>query len=170
MADMKSSITIEYLNHNLSIDRELGHLIWKTGRRRGLRAGCPSTRGYWVMGVNKRLTGVHRVMWMLANQELIPDGMEIDHINGNPSDNRPANLRLAQRWQNKANSDSERGVSGIRGVTWSKRKQRWHAQISHKNKCVFLGYFDRLEDAAAARKTAEEKIHGDFSFANSRGI
>jgi len=48
-------------------------------------------------------------------------------------------------------------TSGIKGVSWSKRDRKWVAYISFQQKQIHLGCFDKLEDAAAARKEAEEK-------------
>ena len=48
-------------------------------------------------------------------------------------------------------------TSGVRGVTWHRRMQRWQARIIFKGQTIHLGYFDSLEDAAKARALAEEK-------------
>ena len=48
-------------------------------------------------------------------------------------------------------------TSGIRGVTWIKKAQKWRASITFQEKYIYLGRFENIEDAAAARKEAEEK-------------
>lgn len=53
-------------------------------------------------------------------------------------------------------------TSGILGVSWDKSRKKWHASIGFKHKNYHLGRYDRLEDAAAVRKIAEEKIFGNF--------
>lgn len=53
-------------------------------------------------------------------------------------------------------------TSGVRGVYYSTRRNKWIAQIMFKQKCYYLGGYDRIEDAAKARRTAEEKMFGDF--------
>lgn len=49
-------------------------------------------------------------------------------------------------------------TSGIRGVVWDKRRQKWFAQIKFRGKNHFLGYFDDLADAAEARREAEQEL------------
>lgn len=47
--------------------------------------------------------------------------------------------------------------SGYKGVRWHKAAQKWNARITFKGKEIYLGLFDRLDDAIEARKKAEEK-------------
>lgn len=53
-------------------------------------------------------------------------------------------------------------TSGVRGVYYNKKRNKWIAQIMFKQKCYYLGGYDKLEDAAEVRAAAEEKIFGDF--------
>jgi len=53
-------------------------------------------------------------------------------------------------------------TSGYNGVYWSKRSQKWIAQIGFKGKTYHLGSFSRIEDAVEARKKAENRIYGEF--------
>jgi hypothetical protein len=53
-------------------------------------------------------------------------------------------------------------TSGVRGVSWHSVKHRWYARIMFKGKNYHLGTFVELEDAAAARREAEEKYFGCF--------
>ena len=55
------------------------------------------------------------------------------------------------------NTIAQNNTSGIRGVSWHKGLQKWQARITIKGKTVSLGYYNNIEDAAAARKEAEEK-------------
>ena len=58
-------------------------------------------------------------------------------------------------------------TSGVTGVIWYKNKNKWRAEIFVNNNCVSLGYYNKLEDAVKARKDAEEKYFGEFSYNNS---
>ena len=53
-------------------------------------------------------------------------------------------------------------TSGVRGVYYSAKRNKWIAHIMFKKKCYYLGGYDRLEDAAKVRAEAEEKIFGNF--------
>jgi len=52
--------------------------------------------------------------------------------------------------------------SGYTGVYWNKRAKIWVTSITFKCKNYHLGYFSKIEDAIKTRKTAEEKIFGEF--------
>lgn len=48
----------------------------------------------------------------------------------------------------------------FRGVFWDRKSGRWRSQLGHKNQKIFMGYFDRVEDAATAYDKTAVKIHG----------
>jgi hypothetical protein len=92
-----------------------------------------------------------------------PDGMHVDHIDGNGLNNRRANLRIATSGQNQCNrGKSPRNTSGFKGVNWRKKEMRWNAQISVGGKNRSLGFFDKPEEAHAAYAAACAKYHGEF--------
>ena len=98
----------------------------------------------------------HRVAWAIHYGEW-PDG-QIDHQNGNKSDNRIENIRDVSHHENGRNQKiSIANTSGFTGVYWHKRGQRWCARIRHLDRNVNLGTFSRKGDAIAARKEAEVK-------------
>jgi len=57
---------------------------------------------------------------------------------------------------------SKNNTSGIRGVCWYKPNKAWCARITFKGKNYHLGYFEKLEDAAAARSEAETRLYDSF--------
>jgi hypothetical protein len=96
----------------------------------------------------------HRIIWKLKTGEEPP---EIDHINGNPADNRWENLRAANRAINSRNAPRRKdNSSGVTGV--SARGDRWIAQIMVRGQVRHLGVYATKEVAAAARKAAEQAI------------
>ena len=100
-----------------------------------------------------------------------PDDLVPDHINGKRFDNRKCNLRIATRYQNNMNMRlSRNNTSGVKGVNFDKRLQQWRSRIGFNKKTIELGYFDKFEDAVKARKEAEEKYFGEFSYDNSQKI
>lgn len=97
-----------------------------------------------------------------------PEGLNVDHINGNKLDNRRENLRICTQSQNtmnrgKANMTS---TSRFKGVCWEKQKSRWRAVIYKGGKRKHLGYYRDEEDAARAYNDAVEEIHGEFGVKN----
>lgn len=97
---------------------------------------------------------VHRIIWEMHNGE-IPNGYFIDHINHNRIDNRIENLRLVTSGGNAKNrSRPNTNTSGVTGVHWNKRLNKWHVQINHEGKRKHIGLFDSIEKAAEARKDA----------------
>lgn len=142
----------------LSYEPDTGHFKWLVERGRGIKpgdlAGSIAPIGYRVISINNRLYYAHRLAW-LYSFGVWPDG-QVDHINGFRSDNRIANLRVVSNRENHKNMKLRcDNTSGVNGVYWSKINKRWHSQIVHDGKLIFLGGFANLEDAAAARKKAE---------------
>jgi hypothetical protein len=125
---------------------------------KGAIAGYTNTIGYTVIQINGRKLHAHRLVWLYMTGEWPLH--EIDHINRVRSDNRFENLRQATSAENKHNAtDRISNTSGCRGVTWHKARQKWQAQISVMGKYLYLGTFESVEDAVAARKDAVVKFH-----------
>jgi hypothetical protein len=88
---------------------------------------------------------------------------ECDHIDRNPLNNRRLNLRRATHQENSRNqSKSTKNTSGVVGVSWYKRYNKWVAYIK-TDKQNTLGYFDNKDDAIRARLNAEVKYFGEFA-------
>ena len=93
-----------------------------------------------------------------------PEDMIIDHINHNILDNRKENLRPCTYQQNMMNlSKRIDNSSGIAGVSWYKRSNKWRAQIKLNNKTKHLGYYENIEEAIQARRQAEIDYFGEFA-------
>ena len=88
----------------------------------------------------------------------------IDHINGNTLDNRKNNLRICTNRENTSNRTKlgTNNTSGILGVRFDNRRNKWYADIQYKGKCIFLGYFNIKEDAIKARIDAEKSYFKEF--------
>lgn len=146
----------------ISYDPDSGRFTWTTARRgcsAGAAAGCLTRAGYVVVKLGRKAVRAHRLAWFLSYGEW-PDG-EIDHINGNPSDNRLANLRVVDRAGNsqnrrKAHRDSSHGLLG---AAWNRQHKRWQAKIMANGKRHHFGYFDTAEAAHAAHMAAKQRLH-----------
>lgn len=175
---MSGPVSVELLRQILDYNPETGALTWRErtpdlfrdGKQsasqncaswNGRYAGAPAftsrhPKGYLMGWINNRAYLAHRIIWMLVHGEE-PD--DIDHINGDRTDNRLANLRNVSRSVNLRNARMRRdNTSGVNGV--SREGGRWAAYITVNRKRKFLGYFSNLEDASAARKAAEARIGG----------
>lgn len=93
-----------------------------------------------------------------------PDGLIIDHIDGDPLNNQRANLRLCTHSQNVRNQKSphSNSKSGVKGVYWSVARGKWQADIRVNGKTIHLGRFTELLEAAEAYNAASAKYHGEF--------
>lgn len=90
-----------------------------------------------------------------------PEGLQIDHRDGDGLNNLRANLRLATRAQNQHNKRTPvSNTSGFKGVRRSRSK--WMAQIKLNGTTQYLGTFDTPETAAAAYAKASAELHGEF--------
>lgn len=141
-----------------------GHLFWlKTLSRRamaGARAGSGS-HGYISVGFRGKQIPAHVIIWFLHTG--VWPGKEIDHINGDRSDNRIENLRLATDSEQQCNRRMDRrNSSGVKGVYWNKKAGKWQAYITKHGRITYLGIYNSIDDAKAARARAEERLHGEF--------
>lgn len=164
--------TVETLRKILKYDPLTGLLTWAENRgsvSAGDAAGVLRRHGYIEVRVNGQSFVAHRLGWILHNQEPIPSGMQIDHINGNRSDNRIVNLRLASVCENLWNSKGRKKVAGtLKGATYHKKSGTWQARISARGKLHQLGYFATEEEAHAAYRDASIRLHGAFSNSGDR--
>ncbi|WP_409242962.1 HNH endonuclease, partial [Enterobacter hormaechei] len=100
--------------------------------------------------------------WMYVHGEL-PE-LDIDHINGNPSDNRLENLRLVTHQQNMCNRKKRNdNSSGYPGVCFHKTNNKWHASIRVKGKRIHLGYFKTAKEAYDKYVEASKKYHSQYT-------
>lgn len=147
-----------------------GDFVWLVDRKSyggGVKAGDvagTSKDGYVQIICLQRKWRAHRLAWLLMTGSLPPNGFEIDHINGQRSDNRWANLRQVSRSQNNYNLGvSKRNVSGTKGVSWVSARNKWLARLKVEGRVIHLGEFDLLSDAVAARKAGERAHHQEFA-------
>jgi len=97
----------------------------------------------------------------------VPEHMLVDHINGDKSDNRKSNLRLATNSQNQMNRKPNKNSSSkYKGVSWHKRDKRWRASIGCEREKYHLGSFDTEEEAALAYNEGAKKMHGEYARLN----
>jgi hypothetical protein len=125
--------------------------------------GSVNNCGYLHARIDRKNYKVHRLIF-LYHHGYLTDGLHMDHIDGNKTNNRIENLREVTRSQNKMNSKlAANNTSGVKGVYWHKHKQKWNSKIILNRKHIHLGYYDTIEEAAAAAIAARNEYHGDFA-------
>jgi len=121
-------------------------------------AGGMHVNGYWNIRVCGHRYPAHVLAWLYVHGTYPADC--IDHINGNRSDNRIANLRAATKAENAQNYKTRKdNTSGATGVIWHKRTGKWTAALSINKKNTHLGLFDSFEEAKAVRDAAKRNFH-----------
>lgn len=149
--------------------REDGKLVRKkiTSNRTkiGDIVGSNNGNGYLRVCVNNKYHHVHRIVFMW-HYGYLPK--EIDHKNGNRSDNRIENLREATHSQNGKNLSVRKNNNiGVNGIRWDKSRNKWYVSIGLNNKKKYLGRYFVLEDAINARKVAELQFYKQWSRINA---
>lgn len=147
-----------------------GVLYWVIDGGRGFtryypgdKAGSVRFDGYCYISINYKKHGRHRVVWEMFNGE-IPKGMQIDHINGVPGDDRIENLRVVNNRDNHKNMKlNSKNKSGVHGV-YMNNKGKWIARVSFrlekggKQKVKYLYHGDCYETAVKLRLEAEKSM------------
>lgn len=145
---------------------EDGFLIWKprdsarwNSANAGNRAGYMEKSGYTRGTLAGKRHLVHRIIWTLVNGSP-PEG-NLDHIDGDRSNNKIENLRACSAKQNQGNRrHSKNNTSGYRGVSFNYGK--FVARLRKGKTLLHLGCFDTAEDAAAAYRQAAIEYFGEF--------
>lgn len=165
-------ITQDYLAECFTYDPTTGVLTWKkrplshfknapgmrvfNSRFAGMAAGSRNRLGYTIVRVGGKGCGAHRLIWLLQTRAWPPE--DIDHVDGDKSNNRFANLRAVSHAKNMKNTTlCARNTSGTVGVSWYKPPKKWRAQIQVSGRSKHLGYFTNKAEAITARKAAEAK-------------
>lgn len=148
-----------------SFEYKDGNLYWKfhTSKKAnkfiGKKAGSKMKNGYYHIQFNGKYIYLHRAIFFM-HYGYLPK--LVDHIDGDPSNNKIENLREATTAQNSWNQKFKRSASGFKGVTWNKQNKKWQPQIKANNKKFYLGKFANLDDAIIAYQKAAEKLHGEY--------
>jgi hypothetical protein len=165
---MAESLSVEFVREFFSYDRESGVLtwnqrplshfkdsgMWKSWNTKfsGKAVGGKKNRGYIRCVIFGKAYGAHQIVWLYVHGHW---PQNIDHVDGDRSNNRIENLRSVSKAENARNRGiPANNTSGHIGVY--QLNGRWRAQINCENQRKYLGSFDTLEEAVAARKSAQK--------------
>lgn len=161
---MRNSTSIDRLHELLECDPQAGRLTWKQskGRQaRGSQAGClHKALGYVCITIDGVSFGAHRIVWAMAHDRWPKD--VIDHINGDRSDNRLANLRDVSVQVNTQNRSKARScnASGYLGVSCIRSTGRFSSSIKGPDGRVrHLGTYASAEEAHSAYMREKLVLH-----------
>lgn len=162
-------MTAQRVREVLSYDPETGVFTWAVHRspkaRRGDVAGSIYSNGYRVIGLDNRVMLAHRLAWLYVNG--VMPTMHIDHINGDKTDNRIANLRDVSRtanMQNRSRVHVDKVSCNLLGATWDKTWGNWKAQLQSKGKTIYLGRYKTAEEAHLAYMEGKRRLHEGCTF------
>lgn len=171
---IKKPVPLVMLHGTVDYNHETGNMVWKARKESMFRASGKWTADQLCNSWNKKYAGktalsnkqksghmsgeifgmsilAHRAAFAMYHGIEVFD--EIDHINGDPSDNRIDNLREVRAADNRKNTKIYRNnSSGVMGVSYDARWKNWKVTVGRK----YVGRFKAFDDAVDARKIAEK--------------
>jgi hypothetical protein len=167
MTKAKPLPALELLQEYLHYDPETGFAYWKKSPARNTKpwtmAGTKK-KDYWIIRFGNKDYQAHRIFWFLYYRQ-DPIDSQIDHKDGDKFNNKICNLREVTNAQNQMNLQKARAnnKTGVLGVCWDKKAQRYKAYITVEKKKRHIGNFLTLEEAAVARQHAVAIHFGEFA-------
>jgi hypothetical protein len=167
MTKAKPLPPLELVQQLLDYDENKGCLIWKNPLyrtvKRGSIAGALNSRGYIQVKIAGTLYMAHRLIWLYKTGQ-DPASLQIDHVDGNRSNNCFANLRLATSEENARNRKGHKNSKvKLKGVSYDKNNKAYCACICVNRRQINLGRFPTPELAHMAYCEAAAELHGDFA-------
>jgi hypothetical protein len=162
----RTNLSAERLREVLSYDPLTGEFRWLMASNPrvhvGKIAGCANSHGHWLIGIDGTQYYAHRLAFLYMTGKF-PD-LDVDHADGDRSNNRWANLREATDSLNQANARRpSHNTSGFKGVHWDRQKQKWRTAVRMQGRDIKLGFFDKPEEAHAAYLAAATRHFGEFA-------
>lgn len=153
----------------LDYDPLTGLFRWKVNTigksNKGCVAGSFRADGYVFIGIGKIKYRAARLVWFYVTKSW-PERF-VDHIDGDPSNNRWGNLRQADEHTNQQNRRGARHTGNpYKGIYWHKKARKWAASIRKAGKEIYLGLHMDAACAAAAYDKAALEMFGEFARIN----
>ena len=175
---MGGSMNVEFLRECFTYDAATGALTWcrrprghfKNGagwhnfnkKCAGKIAGTRKPDGRIEVGLGERTLKAARIVWALHTNTGV-FGV-LDHIDGNPNNDKIENLREVTTAQNTRNrTHTSANSSGIRGVTWHTPSKKWWVRVTLDGKTYSFGLYHSLDQAAQIAYAAKHQLFGEFA-------
>lgn len=160
----KHDLTAEILREWIDYDPETGAMRWRKkpahgGVKQGDKAGRVNEKGYVRICLLGHFYVAHRLVWLHATGRW-PEH-QIDHINGQKTDNRLANLRDVSASMNCQNrrAPAKAGKKEPLGVCWNKKERKFQASIYVDGRLRHLGLHETADAAHAVYVAAKREHH-----------
>ena len=125
------------------------------------KIGHKNKDGYFVCQWKHKIMYLHRMIFMYHHGYL-PE--QIDHIDGNKSNNKIDNLRAADNSLNMHNTTKRvDNTSGVKGVWFSKRDNKWVAEFQFRGKKIHVGAFIDIEEAEIMIQQKRQSVVKEFT-------
>lgn len=168
----ESQLCVKELRRLLNYNPETGiftRLIQRSNMKVGSVAGSVYPDGYTYIMINRQRFLAHRLAWLYMTGSL--PQMEIDHIDRIRSNNSWINLRKVSTQQNSFNrSKHSNNKTGHKGVSFSRRENKFRAVITLNGKLHHLGYFTTAEEASQCYQKASLNLHGEHGLTSSSAL
>lgn len=158
----KQQLTQKNIRSLFDYDYDTGILRWKIAISKKIKAGDEAgwltPRGYREVRIHGRNYKAHRIIWCYVYGYFPEYG--IDHKNRIKDHNWLYNLREATPQCNARNTGNfKHNTSGIKGVCWDKRRNKWRSEIYLNKKSYSLGSYRLFDNAVCARLAGEQCLN-----------
>lgn len=146
----------EYKDGDLYWKKDMNHIT-----KAGNVAGSSTAKDYKNVIFNGRAHKVHRLIF-LYHHGYLPE--VVDHIDGNPINNKIENLRAADSLKNSYNKKIPlHNTSGVKGVHWHTQDKKWRVQFNVNGKSKYFGSYNDIDYAKFVAEAMRYKYHGEFA-------
>lgn len=169
-----TELTQARIKELLNYDELTGVFTWVVNRKGrygkiGHIAGTLAMRGSIHIMVDGKKRLAHRLAWLYI-YGIFPIDM-IDHIDGNPINNKITNLRECNVSENGRNRLAQKNnTSGFKGVTWHKTRGKWRSSMMLNRKSIHIGHFDSANQASIAYEAYTKEIYREFYRSPNNGL
>lgn len=154
---MSKEISQSYIKSIFNYDPDSGVITFRHSRK---PLSTMSTNGYLVARLGNEFFMSHRIAWVIING-MIPEGVEVDHMDGDKLNNRIENLRLVSHSVNMKNVGKRKSnTSGVTGVTITK-SGKYRARVKSNGVYILNASCETLEEAASLVKKV--RLENDFT-------